>query len=237
MERKFYDISKLKEFQGKQLSQERLLGRNYFYCLDGEVKVFSNSYTFPDLDSSTISDFGDDITEIRDSIAEDLNNEKINEHWIKCMPVNPEDCECEAYIVLCISVDDNFIVNYVTSFVWMNDYYNGMWEVTEEMIEELENLCNGTFLPDDFTFTGVKVTDELKSIFHLHNSGCDYSLHCMSGYRAVTTSFFIDVDNSDHITKISVVTNENGQMSVRPVSADDEYVDLMDGMLLMYDKL
>ncbi len=237
MERQFYDKSKLKEFLGQQLSQERFLGRNYFYCTNGEVKGYNNSYTFPDLDGGTKSNFGEDITEIRDSIAEELSNEGINEHWIKCIPVNPEDCECEAYIVLCISVDDKYIINNISTFVWMDDYYNEMWEITQEMVDELENLCNGIFLPDDFAFIGVKVTDKLKSIFHLYNAGCDYSLHCMSGYRDVTTSFFIDVDNSDHITKIHVVTNENGQMSVRPVSADNEYVDVMDGMLLMYDRL
>ena len=237
MERQFYDISKLNDFIGEQLSQENLLGRNYFYCSDGDVEEYSNSYTFPDFDRGTISNFGDDIIDIRESIAEELSNEGINNHWVKCMPVNPEDCECEAYIVLCVSVDDDYVINKVSTFIWMDDYYNEMWELTQEMVEELYNLCHGTFLPDDFTFKGVEVTEKLKSIFHLHNAGCDYSLHCMSGYRSVTTSFFIDVDDSDCITQIRVVTNENGQMTVRPVSADNEYVDIMDGMLLMYDKL
>ena len=109
--------------------------------------------------------------------------------------------------------------------------------LTPEIVDEIKLLCDGINLPDHFSFRGQTVTDSLKSIFHLNNAGCDYSLHCMSGYRYVTTSFLIDVDEQDVITAIRLSTNVNAGMATRPVSADNEYVDVMDGLILMYDKL
>ena len=232
MERKIYSVSELKEFIGKPVTEECLLGRNYFYCEKGQVTRFNDSYVLSDFK------FGVDEEDCSmKPVCEDTAGEFNSNVWIKRLPVQPEDSCEEAYIIIKISLNEKNEIRNIKCYIYIMYGIENMLCLTPEVLSELNALCEGKYLPKDFSFIGKKVTENLKSVFHLNNAGCDYSLHVMSAFRYVTTSIFINVDENDCIKEMTYATNGICSMFERPQEFDTAYSDLLDALILMHDNI
>lgn len=232
MERNLYSLSSLKEYIGKTLTEECLLGRNYFYCEDRKISRFNDFYDLRDLKFNV-----DEEDYSVKPICENTAYEFEENVWVKRLPIDPEDYEEEAYIVISISLNKKNEIRSINCYVEIMYGLESMMGLTPEVVDEIEALCNNKYLPKDYTFIGKKVTDELKSILYPNNAGCDYSLHVMSAFRFVTTSIFIDVDENECIKEMTYDTNENCSMFVRPTSYEDCYSDLLDALIIMHDNI
>ena len=274
-------LKDLSQFLCTELSEDVLLGRNYFLCEKGKVLKYNKDIQlkdFPDLEDPKLQIYVDgcpvddeqasSIT-VMDYIASSLYEEgrwydkELKEgepryttrSWYKCIPMNPEFMQGESYVIIQLYLDKESRIYYFR--IWMRQVgsccqlfsmpgdmgsmesnYRELSFFPPEVVQEIDRLCRGKFLPKDYSFIGKKVTSKMRKNLQLDCANKnEYFYYKESSFTDISNTIIITVDDkeSNTITGIETVTNVTERVIMRPVEADTDKLDVLDCLTMMYD--
>ena len=242
MEKGYYTPEDLSQFEGKKVTREALLGRNCFYLENGKLIDYNSSYRLADFSHLTDKNTGNEIKKIREHIASRLyscccDEEIDNPVWVRRLPVDPEDCECEAYLTICLRLDDDNNIKKIYVFLDADELFNSLYSIPAEVMNELERLCDNKYLPDNYTVVGKELSESLRETIEEYSYDDDLNMTVISAYRYATLNISFTADENNVINDISCETEGVTSMFERPIYYDDCYADLMDVMIFIYDKM
>lgn len=255
-------VNELQKFIGQKISQEMLIGRGYCNIQNGKIvndsfprlSELSWEETNEEVDDDEIT-----CAKVKEYIANEVQYSHIDinddsSYWMKGIPAEPEDVgNQEVYMVVCVGTkptETGLKITNIMILARMVEQMGGGWftipgaatlesrffemqMVPPELIQEIELLVAGRYIPNDFTFIG-KPMPENKDMFHPNPA---YSLAKNSGWRNVYWHLSIEVDDDDIIKDFELSTYEReASMFQRPHCMSDDTTEAFDAALLIADQ-
>lgn len=254
-----YDEDQL--FIGKKISEEDLIGRNYYLYDEGLKAKDQPKHYKPDdisLDcSSEDNDDDDDEEDVDDDDDEDTEYDELEayvpEHcWIRRISAL-EDGQ-ESYFLIAITVDDDYIIDSITcihetvsqqgggllffSPVLFDGDSTSEYEELDfypsVVFDELAYLVEGRALKTGFSIIGKPIPKWMRD----HNEYNSFALQ--SGYRSAYTHISLDSDDDWCITDLDYSSYQSsnssyGDMFTRPQLIEDREDEAVDMLLYIID--
>lgn len=255
-------VSELQRFVGQKISQEMLIGRGYCNIQNGKIvddsfprlSELSWEETNEEVDEDEIT-----CAKVKEYIASEIQDSYIeinddSSYWFKCIPAESEDVgDQEVYMVACVGTkptETGLEITNIMILARMVEQMGGGWftipgaatmesrffemqMVPPELIQEIESLIAGRYIPGNFTLIG-KPMPENKEMFHPNPA---YSLAKNSGWRNVYWHLSIEVDDDDIIKNLELSTYEREtSMFQRPHGMLDDMAEAFDAALVIVDQ-